>query len=73
MLVTGLLVAWAALKPAHRHAAIDGDRLDEAAGVIGVLPDEVDAIGCQDRPGFGDACGCETYRDLLYTNVDLLI
>ena len=74
MLVTGLLVAWAALEPAHRHAASDGDRLDEAAGVIGVLPDEVDAIGCQDRPGFGDnACPCETYRNLLYTNVDLLI
>ena len=74
VLVTGPLVAWAALEPAYGHAAIDGDGPDEDAGVIGVLPDEVDAIGCQNRPGFGDnACPCETYRNLLYTNVALLI
>jgi hypothetical protein len=58
--------------PAHRHAAIDSDRQDEPAGVIGVLPDEVDAAGRQDRRGFVDH-GCEIYRELLYTNVELVI
>ena len=50
--------------PANRHAAIDGDRQDKPAGVIGVLPDQVDAAGCQDGWSFAyDAC--EIYRDLL--------
>ncbi len=31
--------------PAHRHAALERDRQDKPAGVIGVLPDEVDATG----------------------------
>ena len=58
--------------PAHRHAAIDGDRQYEPAGVVSVFPDEVDAAGGQDRRGCAHHA-CEIYRDLLYTNVELVI
>ena len=47
--------------PVHRDTAIDGHGQDEPAGVIGVLPDEVDAARCQDRRSIGHH-GCALYR-----------
>ena len=60
----------AARQPCRERAVVVG-QVDKQVD-LGGGDFEIVAAGCQDRRSFGDDA-CEIYRDLLYTNVELVI